>query len=107
MKKVIASLLLFSSLVAAQMRAPRPMFRYQVYPRPIVVHRPYTPIWPYVVAAPLGGIIGYEIGVRHEKGHVIECKDFPITINLNGVEQIANVKECRVDNGPWQIPSSN
>ena len=104
MKRAIASFLLFSSLAFSQMREARPFFRYQVYPRPVYVARPYSPVWPYVVAVPLGGFIGYEIGTRRSNGHLIECKDFPVTMILNGEEQIGHVKECRVDNGPWQIP---
>ena len=80
----------------------RPMFRYQVYPRPVVVQRPYAPVWPYVVGPVVGGVVGYEIA-KHQN-HVIECKDFPFVATSNGVEEIVHVKQCRVDNGPWQTP---
>jgi hypothetical protein len=111
MKKIIASFLIFAGTVFAQ-RPVRPMFRYQIYPRPVPhIVQPrhlFEPAWPYMISLPvLGGIIGYEIGIRSWNGHTLECKDFPVTVVVNDIEQIGHVKQCRVDNGPWQIPSGN
>ena len=101
MKKIIVSFLIFAGSIFAP-HPVRPMFRYQVYPRPVVVQRPYAPVWPYVVGPVVGGVVGYEIA-KHQN-HVIECKDFPFVTTSNGVEEIVHVKQCRVDNGPWQTP---
>lgn len=102
MKKIIVSLLILAGTLFAQ-RPDRPMFRYQVYPwHPIFPYRSSAPVWPYVVGPVVGGFAGYEIA-KHQN-HVIECKDFPFVTTSNGVEEIVHVKQCRVDNGPWQTP---
>ena len=85
MKKLITALLVVGSLTVTQAEA-RCCWRGGYWVAPALI----------------GGVVGYEIA-KHQN-HVIECKDFPFVATSNGVEEIVHVKQCRVDNGPWQTP---
>jgi len=110
--KILVLLVLSNSLIAEHW-----LYR-KYYPNRMGYYRHDNRVSPGAAAA-IGigaGVIGYVIGKKTQERtyteatrecsyeEKIECKEFEITVIIDGERKKATITKCRVNGGDWKIP---